>query len=146
MKTILIGRNKNECDISFPEDNLMSRIHAELNIYDDGKLEICDRNSLNHTYIYYGGGQNCSDIIQRQIVSLGDDLLLGQTRISVKSILDTYDNQINIKASKQAPLPTPAPPPIPSSRLNANLEAPLPGQKPVRKKPVRNSRGIIEKR
>ena len=78
-----IGRDKN-CDVPIADDSV-SRLHAELTIFDAGRLSLTDCQSSNGTAVIREGKPRP---IQREIIFSTDHLQFGAVVISVKDLLD----------------------------------------------------------
>ncbi|MBP5546849.1 MAG: FHA domain-containing protein [Bacteroidales bacterium] len=69
MKTISIGRSQDN-DVVL-DNSQISRHHCELIQYDDGKVAICDNNSMNGTFV------NGERISEKRFLQMSDSVRIG---------------------------------------------------------------------
>jgi uncharacterized protein YegL/outer membrane murein-binding lipoprotein Lpp len=77
---ISVGRNEGN-DIVIP-DGKVSGIHCEL-VWDGGSLFVVDKESTNGTYLISNGFRNTVDSYSGSELSLGDELVIGDTRLEL---------------------------------------------------------------
>jgi pSer/pThr/pTyr-binding forkhead associated (FHA) protein len=89
---VTLGRS-HRADIAI-NDLMMSRIHAEIRLAENGDFELVDRESTNLTIV------NDLDIA-RIVLRTGDHILLGETELIVE--IDAPDADIHEKTTREIP-------------------------------------------
>jgi pSer/pThr/pTyr-binding forkhead associated (FHA) protein len=93
---VTLGRS-HRADIAI-NDLLLSRIHSEIRLADNGSFELVDRDSTNLTIV--------NDVdIDRVVLKTGDHILLGDTELFVE--VDAPEADLQEKTTREIPFVDP---------------------------------------
>lgn len=104
---VTLGRS-HRADITI-NDALLSRIHAELRLGENGRFVLVDNDSTNLTIV------NNEDVANVELKT-GDRILLGETEIDVE--ISESDVDVHEKTTRELPLVNSRNPAAPSSDTN----------------------------
>ena len=102
--TLEVGRDL-QCDVVLA-DASVSRVHAELVLFDDGRLFVRDRGSQNGTVVVRDGARQQ---LGAQFVEAGDSVLFGDLDLSFETLREMAAGAVGQKAQADNSAARPAP-------------------------------------